>query len=80
MLEGSGKLLGRKKPRESVPDYLTREKNVADLATGLFHPTISQDQTSGSQFSRESLAALSNPLDEADIALVFHPQRNQDIY
>ncbi len=50
---------------------LTREKKAADTAAGLSaHLTISQDQTSGSRFSREKLAALSRPLDGADVASV----------
>ncbi len=54
----------------SVPDGLTHEK-VTDLVPGLLaHLTISQDQTSGSKFSRENLAALSKPLEEANVALV----------
>lgn len=53
----------------SVSDDLTREK-VADSTKDLLaHLTISQDQTSNSQFSRENLAALSKPLDEAGIVL-----------
>ncbi|KAF6237721.1 hypothetical protein HO173_003922 [Letharia columbiana] len=43
------------------------------------HLTISHHQTSGSQLSQEKLAALSKPLDEADIAPVGLIRYNLDI-
>ena len=56
--------------RGRLPDDLTREKMASGSTAGLLHLTISQDQTSSSQFSRENLAALSKPLDEVGIALI----------
>ena len=41
---------------------------AAGSTADLLHLTISQDQSSSSQFSRENLAALSKPLDEVGIA------------
>lgn len=54
----------------SVPDDLIREKVTDRVPDLLAHLTISQDQTSGSKFSQENLAALSKPLKETNIALV----------
>lgn len=55
----------------SLPDDLRRENKAADLAADvLAHLTISQDQTSGSQLSRENLAALTKPTDKADVTSV----------
>ncbi|KAF6221503.1 hypothetical protein HO133_002359 [Letharia lupina] len=63
----------REKAGTTGRDTATIEKNKdvqgSVPAAGLSaHLTISQDQTSGSQLSQEKLAALSKPLDEADIA------------
>ena len=53
--------------RGRLPDNSTREKMASGSTAGLLHLTISQDQTSSSQFSREYLAALSKPLDEVGV-------------
>ena len=67
---GTGVIGRANRSRTRGPDRLTREEMAAGPTEGLMHLTISQDQSSGSQFFREKLAALSKPFGEVDTALV----------